>query len=1003
MLRPNRALLAIGVWFAAGWTLAADAPVVWDAARFDRDIAPLLARHCLECHNPSDNEGRLDLTNRATALAGGESGAALVPGDLVTGLLWQRVEAGEMPPAGKLAADEQQTLRHWIEAGAPWGSDPIDRFRYTTDRRAGYDWWSLSPVRRPEPPAVADSAWPTNSIDCFVLSQLEQHGLAPSEPATRLVLIRRLYFDLIGLPPAPEEVARFLADPDPLAYDNLVEQLLASPHYGERWARHWLDVVRFAETNGFEYDEPRPHAWPYRDWVIDALNADMPYDEFCRQQLAGDVLYPDDTAGLAAVGFLAAGPRDTPGQNQQSAAMRAVVRQDELEDLVGTSAQAFLGLTLHCARCHDHKFDPLRQTDYFGFVAAFSGVQQGEREMSTPAQRAARENARLAARDDARRLTTEIEAIDAPARQRLLARRGVAGRPGPAPMAVATWDFDALHDTSGELSFGTQGGATLADGALRLDGRAAYAVSKPLPYALGPKTLQAWVQLADLQQQGGGAMSVETPDGQVFDAMVFGEQEAGQWSAGSNDFVRTKSFQGSPETVAAERPVRITLCYDADGTIRAYRDGEPYGAPYLSSGLNSFAAGQSRVLFGLRHSPAGGNRLLAGAIWRAQLFDHALSAEEVAAAGDEIPTSEIVRELPAAESERRTQLVEQLATARRALSPTPVPVVYTCVPREPEVTHLLQRGDTRLPAEVVAPRGIDSVAPGSDWNLAAAAPEAARRVALARWTTQRENPLFARVIVNRLWHHHFGVGLVDTPNDFGFNGSRPSHPELLDWLAAELVDNGYRLKSLHRLLVQSATYRQGSVARADAVEADRGNRLLWRRTPQRLEAEALRDAILAIAGRLQDAGDGPGFEDYLAQQRAGTWSYLPRDLSGPEVERRTIYRRTTRGGRGGLLDAFDCPDPSTTTPRRAVTTTPLQALALLNNAFVLRMSEALAERVTHDVGAAATAQVGRAFQLAYGRAPRPDEQALALRLVDQQGLATLARVLFNSNEFLHVD
>ena len=300
----------------------------WDAARFDRHIAPLLARHCLECHNPSDKKGDLDLTARAAALAGGESGQSLVPGDTAGSYLWQRVADGEMPPRGPLPDADKQLLRGWIEAGASWGTDPIDRFRYTTERRAGYDWWSLRPVASPPLPAVADGAWPQNAVDHFVLARLEQAGLEPSPAASRAMLVRRLYFDLIGLPPTPEEVAAFEADTDPAAYDNLVTRLLESPRYGERWARHWLDVVRFAESNGFEYDEPRRDAWPYRDWVIAALERDLPYDEFCRLQIAGDVLKPDDPAAITAAAFLVAGPYDTPGQKQQSAAMRAVVRQD---------------------------------------------------------------------------------------------------------------------------------------------------------------------------------------------------------------------------------------------------------------------------------------------------------------------------------------------------------------------------------------------------------------------------------------------------------------------------------------------------------------------------------------------------------------------------------------------------------------------------------------------------------------------------------------------------
>ena len=673
-----------------------------------------------------------------------------------------------------------------------------------------------------------------------------------------------------------------------------------------------------------------------------------------------------------------------------------------MEDLVGTVAQTFLGLTLNCARCHDHKFDPLRQQEYYGFVSALSGVRHGQRDITSPAERTAIQQQMLAARRDIERLLAEIEAIDAPVRRQLSTTKNPPDSERPRP--IARWDFDDLTDALGGLPIKTHGAAELRDGALVVDGQSGFAATIPLTHDVRAKTLQAWVRLADLQQRGGAAISMQSLDGQSFDAVVFGEQQPGEWLSGSNTFVRTQSFNGPTETAASERPVRVTITYATDGTIAAYRDGAPYGRAYRAAEPVLFAAGLAQVVFGLRHSPAGGNRLLKGEILQAELYDRALTAAEVAAAGDEVSTAAIIAQLDADTASRRAALVEQQAAPRAQLEAPPARMLYACTPEQPDVTHLLTRGDTRLPAEAVSAGGVAAVpGPSSDFALIPDSPEAERRVALARWITHRDNPLFARVIVNRVWHYHFGVGLVDTPNDLGFNGGRPTHPELLDWLAAEFAKGGYRLKELHRLLVTSATYRQASKARGDAVVVDRENRLLWRRTPQRLEAEALRDAMLVVAGRLQHAGGGPGFADYEELNRAGTWSYLPAERVGPQFERRTIYRTTTRGGRGGLLDAFDCPDPSTTTPRRAITTTPLQALALLNNSFVLRMSESLAERVRSEVGDDSPAQVRRAMALVYGRAPHADEQRLAVDLVEREGLATLARVLFNSNEFLYVD
>ena len=353
-----------------------------DAPGFDAEVAPILARRCLDCHSGPDPKGKLDLSRRSSAFAGGEAGPSIVAGSPDDSPLWGRVEAGEMPPKAALPEGEKAALRGWIAGGARWGADPIDAFRATTSRRAGRDWWSLQPVVRPAVPPVRDPSWARTPVDRFVLAKLEANGLAPAPEADRRTLIRRVTFDLTGLPPSPEEVAAFLADDSPTAYEDLVDRLLASPQHGVRWARWWLDLARFGESHGFEFDEFRPDAWRYRDWVVDAFNRDLPYDEFARLQLAGDILRPDDPSSVEATGFLVAGAYDTVGQNQISQVMKAVVRADEVEDIVGTVSQAFLGLTVHCARCHDHKFDPIRQSEYYRMASALGGVRHGERDLS---------------------------------------------------------------------------------------------------------------------------------------------------------------------------------------------------------------------------------------------------------------------------------------------------------------------------------------------------------------------------------------------------------------------------------------------------------------------------------------------------------------------------------------------------------------------------------------------------------------------------------------------
>jgi mono/diheme cytochrome c family protein len=1001
----------VGIWLSPpGAAAEPTAPERTAAAQpFDEQIAPLLARRCLECHNPSDNKGDFDLTRAESALAGGASGAAIVAGKPEESYLWERVSGDEMPPQKPLSTADKQLLRDWIAAGAAWGQSPIDRFRFTSDIRAGYDWWALKPVQVHQPPPVRQDGWPRGAIDRFVLAKLEAAGLSPSPEADRRTLIRRVSFDLTGLPPSPEQVAAFVADLDPAAYEKLVDRLLASPDYGERWARHWLDVARFGESNGFEYDEPRHNAWPYRDWVIHALNRDLPFDEFVRQQLAGDALSPDEPEAIKATGFLVAGAYDTAGQNQQSAAMKAVVRQDELEDLVGTVCQTFLALTVNCARCHDHKFDPIRQADYYRLTSALGGVRHGERDVTRPADVA--EFARRAAERQTRaiELAARIQALDEPIRARIRAERKVPGAPRPiAPVPLARWDFaQDLRDHQGGLHGKAQGGALVQSGGLSLDGGEACVMTVPLDTDLQAKTLEVWVSLNNLRQAGGGAISVQTLDGGVFDAIVFGEREPERWMAGSNGFARYRSFDGPRETEADKRPVHVAIVYGSDGTIAGYRNGQPYGTAYRGSTPVAFKAAAAQVVFGVRHGAAGGNKMLSGVIQRAQLYDRALTAEEVAAsagvATDFVSQSDVVARLaPDALAERR-RLSEELAPLQAAPAPDKQ-VAYAVTPRQPEPAHLLLRGDSRQPGAVVSAGGVASLdGLSADFGLSPEAPEAVRRIALARWITGPQNPLFTRVIVNRLWHYHFGVGLVDTPNDFGFNGGRPTHPELLDYLAVTLVARNWSLKDLHREFVLSATYRQASMHNPAAARLDADNRWLWRRSPQRLEAEAVRDAMLVVAGQLNPARGGPGFRDCREVLRSGTYTYEPADPIGDQFNRRSVYRAWIRGGRNGLLDAFDCPDPSTTAPKRAVTTTPLQALALLNSAFVLRMADKFVERIEREAGEDVERRIARAYQLAFGRNPQEDELALARQIVGRHGLAVLARAIFNSNEFLYVD
>ncbi|MBI3822417.1 MAG: DUF1553 domain-containing protein [Planctomycetes bacterium] len=973
--------------------------------QFDQVVAPLLVDRCIDCHSGAKPKGKLDLTKKASAAR------VVIPKDLKESTLWQQVEAGKMPPKKPLSDKEKAILKTWIDSGAAWGTDPIDPFRITTSRRAGYDWWALQPVKRPDPPKVKRQDWPRNPIDHFILAKLEAEGLGPSPEEGPLTLRRRLYFDLTGLPPSPDDALDFLKEYQAgnKPHAALADRLLASRSYGERWARHWLDVVRFGESHGFEHDELRKNAWPYRDWVINAINKDMPYDAFARLQIAGDVLKSNDPDSIAATGFLVAGGYDSVGQGQQSAAMKAVVRQDELEDVVGTIGQTFLGLTVQCARCHDHKFDPVRIEEYYRLTAAVAGVRHGERDVTAAPLRLAFEKRLAESRAKLDELRATLADLEKPIRAKILAERSKIKSGQPVvklPKAIARWDFtksgkDEIAGTEAKL----HNGATLKSDGLHLPGGTSFASTAPLDTPIGAKTLTAVVRLHNLKQRGGAALSLQSADGALFDAIVFGERQAGHWMAGSDFFRRTKDFEGPAETDA--NAVHIAIVFHPDGTIAAFRNGVAYGKPYKSANPLKFDAKGSMLLFGLRHAPVGGAKHLDGTIVRAELYGHALSPQEIAAsagvASDYIAVEEIVRHLDGAGKAKHADLMRAIAQAEVLLAaPPPATRVYAVTPRAPEMTYLLDRGNPTQKGKLLGAGGVAALGL-KRFDMSVDAADADRRRKLAEWITDARNPLFARVMVNRLWHHHFGAGLVETPSDFGFNGGRPSHPELLDWLADEFVRSGYSMKHIHRLIVNSATYRQSSRFHADAAKRDAGNRWLWRKSPLRLEAEAVRDAILSVAGQLNDAPGGPGYQDFKLTIRGATHYYTPIEDDTPALYRRSIYRTWARSGRNGLLDALDCPDPSTVSPRRAVTTTPLQALSMLNNAFVLRMADRFAGRLKKEAGNDVGKQVMRAYELAYGRRATDEEIARVRPAIERHGLAVFCRAVFNSNEFVYVD
>ena len=628
---------------------------------------------------------------------------------------------------------------------------------YADEPLPNADHWAYQPLKAEDPDAR------DHPIDTFVRARLKEKNLQPSPPAGRRTIIRRLTFDLHGLPPTPEEIENFLADPnnDELATATLVDRLLASPHYGERWARHWLDVARYSESQGFERDKFRPAAWRYRDYVVDSLNSDKPYDQFAREQIAGDLFKPLTKQGIIATGFLVAGPWDEVGNMQQSTAMKRRVREEELEGLISAVSQTFLGVTVHCARCHDHKTDPIPAQDYYALKAVFEGIHHGERTTLLPAEITARK--------------MEIEG----------------------------------HEK----------------------------------------------RLAGLEKQ-----------------------------------VKQNS------------------------------------------------------------------------------------------------TDELVKQRDQARESFRNML--QFA--------------YAAKPSKPEPTHFLERGESDNRKHLVAAAGLSAITslPG-DLGLNTDSPEADRRLRFAEWMTSPNNPLFARTIVNRVWHYHFGTGLVDTPNDLGVSGGEPSHPDLLDWLAAEFIRQGWSLKKLHKLILTSKTWRQSSDHNTAAASVDADNRLLWRFSPKRLEAEAVRDSMLAISGDLNPARGGPSVRPYVLTISNSSF-YEFQDRDDPAFNRRTIYRAQVASLRDSFLDSLDCPSIGVKAPKRATTSTPVQALSLMNNSFVDRQSRKLAQRLRAEIPDRIAPRISRAFQLVLGRAPTTEELQKADQLRAGHSLTEVCWALFNTTEFIFV-
>jgi mono/diheme cytochrome c family protein len=844
------ALIPIAICAYAASTRAADPAVsrVQGAAAeerhfFETKIRPVLAANCFQCHGPDKQEENLRLDSRAAALAGGDRGPAIVPGKPDESLLIKAVkhlDDLEMPPKKQLPREQIADLALWIKSGAAW---PDEGAPAAATRRSGYQvtdkdraHWAFQPVKRPSIPAVKNRTWVANPIDAFIVAKLEANGLEPNPPADKRELIRRLYYDLTGLPPTPAEVEAFVADTSPKAYEALVDRLLFSPHYGEKWGRYWLDLVRYAESNSYERDDPKPHAWRYRDYVIRSFNDDKAYDRFIREQLAGDEMPDADDDGLIATGFYRLGIWDDEPSDPEQA------RFDGLDDIVATTGQVFLGLTVDCARCHDHKIDPIPQKDYYRLLSFLAGVNYYRNggptdELALSGNTATSQDRELLARELEQKRSHLVESIAA--LESRFRREYFAADKGHAA-------GNRSKDSA------TQGGADVA-----------------------AKNLDV-------------ASRIQTDGDRVL---------------GTAEFKRYQYLQGRLEALKSETA-------------------------------------------------------LAGA---------ALGVTES--------------------------------------GPTP-----------PD-TFVLLRGNSHNHGDKVNPAFPD-VLGGEEPVIPTPAPGAktsSRRLALANWLASESNPLTPRVIVNRIWQYHFGRGIVRSPNNFGLQGDKPTHPELLDWLAAEFMSNGWRMKPLHRLIVTSNAYKMSSRGNPQALAVDPTNDLFWRFEMRRLTAEETRDSILAMSGTLNLKLFGPSVypeipaEVLAGQSRPGVgWGHSP-----PEDQaRRSIYVHVKRSLLLPILEGFDLPETDRSSPVRFSTTQPTQALGMLNSAFVNEQAGLFASRLRREAGDDVAAQVRLALNLATARPPTKHEIESGVKLIvrlqhdgasSDAALRDFCLMVLNLNEFIYLD
>ncbi|MFN9717867.1 MAG: PSD1 and planctomycete cytochrome C domain-containing protein [Planctomycetota bacterium] len=982
-------------------------------------VAPILEHRCLSCHSEKDKKGDFSLQSRDSLVGSG----FVSPGDPDNSHLFAQIisdSASQRPAMPKnatpLTEEEVQVIRTWIEQGAGW-PDGVQLKEPVVD---SFDWWSFQPLTSadiPEPADAEDRSWIRTPIDGFILKTLKDHGLKPSMEADRRTLIRRLTFDLVGLPPTPEEVDAFLHDPDPLAYEKLVDRLLASPHYGERWARHWLDVVRYADTCGYDKDKLRPNAWPYRDYVIRSFNDDKPYARFVQEQVAGDVLFPGDPDGILGLGFIAAGPWDFIGHVEvpETKIDGKVARNLDRDDMVTGTLNTFCSVTIQCARCHHHKFDPFTQEHYYSLQSVFAAVDRAERPYDSDPKVEQRRSELTKSIADARRGLSELDQVIRTEAGETLTKLDstIAALKPRADVAPKKPEYGFHSEISGDQDTEKSVIVDLGDDLTirRLVLHACHDEFAGIGAGFGFPVRY----LVEVAASSGLASDATLADVSALPWRVV--LDAGSADA-SNPGLRPIDVE-LPDVAgdSSERAVRFVR---VRATKLAERQRDFIFAlaelEALDANLRNVAQGKRVLSPDSIESPVRWGRVnLTDGIWPVAADETA--AAELAAASR--TRSELLQLLETPDRvAARKRYEDLLRNSEAEIAALPVGrMVYaasaTFAPQGnfkptngmPRPIFVLHRGNETQPGSTVAP-GTIPLAAGDHWqfDLPEDHSEGDRRAALARWITSEQNSLTWRSIVNRIWQYHFGRGIVDSANDFGRMGQTPSHPELLDWLAAEFLRGQQSTKALHRLIVTSSVYRQSSASRADAESLDSENKYLWRMNRRRLEAEEVRDAVLSVSGKLNLETGGPGFYLFELEKtdHSPHYEYHKFDPEDARSHRRSVYRFIVRSQPDPFMTTLDCADSSQSTPRRHETLTALQALSLLNNRFNVAMARHFADRL-QESHQDPTQQIQLAFRLTTARDAIAEEAELSRGYITRHGLAAFCRLMLNQSEFVFID